>query len=38
MKCSRRVHVDKSFVLTYELDGENKVVRLQDYEYHSNFY
>lgn len=30
MKGSRRVHIDKSFVLTYEVDEEHKVVRFLD--------
>jgi len=38
MKGSRRVHIDKSFVLTYEVDEENKVVRLLDYDHHDNIY
>lgn len=38
MKGSRRVHVDKSFVLTYEVDEEHKVVRLLDYDHHDNIY
>ena len=36
MKGARRVHIDKSFVLTYEVD--NKVVRLLDYDHHDNIY
>lgn len=38
MKGARRVHIDKSFVLTYEIDEENKVVRLLDYDHHDNIY
>lgn len=38
MKGSCRVHIDKSFVLTFEVDEENKVVRLLDYEHHDNIY
>ena len=38
MKGSRRVHIDKSFVLTYEVDEKKKVVRLLDYEHHDNIY
>jgi len=38
LKGSRRVHIDKSFVLTYEVDEENKVVRLLDYDHHDNIY
>ena len=38
MKGSRRVHIDKSFVLVYEIDYENKVVRILDYDHHDNIY
>ncbi|MBN2051899.1 type II toxin-antitoxin system mRNA interferase toxin, RelE/StbE family [Candidatus Woesearchaeota archaeon] len=38
MKGSRRVHIDKSFVLTYEVDEENMIVRLLDYDHHDNIY
>lgn len=38
MKGSRRVHIDKSFVLTYEIDEDNKIVRLLDYDHHDNIY
>ena len=38
MKGARRVHIDKSFVLTYEVDEEDKVVRLLDYDHHDNIY
>jgi len=38
MHGARRVHIDKSFVLTYEIDEENKVVRLLDYEHHDKIY
>lgn len=38
LKGSRRVHIDKSFVLTYEIDEEKKVVRLLDYDHHDNIY
>jgi mRNA interferase RelE/StbE/toxin YoeB len=33
-----RVHIDKSFVLTFEIDEQNKVVRLLDYDHHDNIY
>ncbi|MBS3143168.1 type II toxin-antitoxin system mRNA interferase toxin, RelE/StbE family [Candidatus Woesearchaeota archaeon] len=33
-----RVHIHKSFVLTYEIDEKNKVVRLLDYDHHDNIY
>ncbi|MBI4139624.1 type II toxin-antitoxin system mRNA interferase toxin, RelE/StbE family [Candidatus Woesearchaeota archaeon] len=38
MHGSRRVHIDSSFVLTYEIDEERKVVRLLDYDHHDNIY
>ena len=34
----RRVHIDKSFVLTYEIDEKNKVVTLLDYDHHDKVY
>lgn len=37
-KGTRRVHINKSFVLTYEVNEENKLVRLLDYEHHDNIY
>ena len=38
MKGIRRVHIDKSFVLTYEVDEDYKVVKLLDYDHHDNIY
>jgi len=38
MKGARRVHIDKSFVLTYEIDEENKIIRILDYDHHDNIY
>lgn len=38
MKGARRVHIDKSFVLTYEIDEEHKVVKLLDYDHHDSIY
>ena len=38
MHGARRVHIGKSFVLTYEIDESNKVVRLLDYDHHDNVY
>ena len=35
---ARRVHIDKSFVLTYEVDEEKKVVRLLDFDHHDHVY
>ena len=36
MKVARRVHIDKSFILIYEVNEEHKVVRLLDYDHHDN--
>ncbi len=38
MHGARRVHIDKSFVLTYEINEKNKVVTLLDYDHHDNIY
>lgn len=38
MHGSRRVHIDKSFVLTYEVDEINKIVTLLDYDHHDKVY
>lgn len=38
MHGARRVHIDKSFVLTYEIDEEKKLVRLLDFDHHDNIY
>ncbi|MDI3544578.1 MAG: hypothetical protein PWQ28_859 [Candidatus Woesearchaeota archaeon] len=38
MHGARRVHIGKSFVLTYEIDESNKVVRLLDYDHHEKIY
>jgi YafQ family addiction module toxin component len=38
MNGARRVHIDKSFVLTYEIDEKNKTVRLLDYDHHDKIY
>ncbi|PLW79671.1 type II toxin-antitoxin system mRNA interferase toxin, RelE/StbE family [Candidatus Woesearchaeota archaeon] len=38
MKGSRRVHIDKHFVLIYEILKESKVVRLLDYNHHDKVY
>ena len=38
MSGSRRVHIDKSFVLTYEIDERNKILTLLDYDRHDNIY
>ena len=34
----RRVHIDKSFVLIYSIDEEDKEVILEDYDHHDNIY
>ena len=34
----RRVHIDKSFILTYEIDEIRKVIRLLDYDHHDKIY
>ena len=33
-----RVHIDKSFVLIYEIDEPNKTVVLLDYDHHDKIY
>jgi YafQ family addiction module toxin component len=38
MKGTRRVHVAKSFVLVYEIDENNKIIRLLDYNHHDKIY
>jgi len=38
MKGTRRVHVAKSFVLVYEIDENNKIIRLLDYDHHDKIY
>jgi len=38
MHGARRVHIDKSFVLTYEIDEERKTVTLLDYNHHDMVY
>lgn len=34
----RRVHIDKSFVLVYEILEKKKLVRILDYEHHDKIY
>ncbi len=34
----RRVHIGKSFVLTYEILEGEKTIRLLDYDHHDNVY
>lgn len=38
MRGSRRVHIDKSFILTYEIDEKRKAVKILDYEHHDKIY
>lgn len=38
MKGSRRVHIDKSFVLIYDIDERRKTVRMLDYGHHDDVY
>jgi YafQ family addiction module toxin component len=38
MHGARRVHIDKSFVLVYEIDSKKNVITLLDYDHHDNIY
>lgn len=38
MKGFRRVHINRSFVLVYSIDEENKTVILEDFDHHDNIY
>jgi YafQ family addiction module toxin component len=38
LKGLRRVHLEKSFVLVFEVDEKNKVVRLVDLRHHDEIY
>ena len=38
MQHLRRVHIDKSFVLTYSVDEQNEIVVIEDYDHHDNVY
>ena len=38
MKGSKRVHIDKSFVLVYEIGEENKIIKFLDYDHHNKIY
>lgn len=38
LKNIRRVHIMKSFVLTFKIDEENQKVVLLDYDHHDNIY
>ncbi len=35
---ARRVHIDSSFVLIYEIDEDNKEIRILDYDHHDVIY
>ncbi|ODS35217.1 hypothetical protein BEH94_03355 [Candidatus Altiarchaeales archaeon WOR_SM1_SCG] len=34
----KRVHIDKSFVLTFSIDETGKLVIIEDYDHHDNIY
>ena len=34
----KRVHIDRSFVLVFSIDEENKLVVIEDYDHHDNVY
>ena len=38
MHGARRVHIDKSFVLLYEIDEKQKIIRILDYDHHDKIY
>ena len=38
MHGSRRAHIDKSFVLVYEVDEKTRTVRILDYDHHDKVY
>ncbi|HID26884.1 MAG TPA: hypothetical protein EYP22_03455 [Methanosarcinales archaeon] len=38
LKGLRRVHLEKSFVLVFEIDEENMVVRFLDLDHHDKIY
>ncbi|ODS38416.1 MAG: addiction module toxin RelE [Candidatus Altiarchaeales archaeon WOR_SM1_79] len=35
---ARRVHIDKSFVLTYEIHEKESVIKILDYDHHDKIY
>ena len=35
---ARRIYIGKSFVLIYEIDEKNKVIRILDYGHHDKIY
>jgi YafQ family addiction module toxin component len=38
MHGARRVHISKSFVLIFEIDEKQKIIRLLDYNHHDSIY
>ena len=34
----KRVHIEKSFVLTFSVDEENKLIIFEDFDHHDNIY
>jgi len=38
MHGARRVHIGKSFVLIFEIEEKNRIVRLLDYAHHDRIY
>ncbi|MBP1910648.1 type II toxin-antitoxin system mRNA interferase toxin, RelE/StbE family [Methanolobus bombayensis] len=38
MHGARRVHIDSSFVLIYEIDEDNKAICILDYDHHDVIY
>ncbi|MFH1585648.1 MAG: type II toxin-antitoxin system mRNA interferase toxin, RelE/StbE family [archaeon] len=38
MKNIRRVHIDKSFVLTYKIFEVDKIIKLLDFDHHDKVY
>lgn len=38
LKDTKRVHIDKSFVLTFKYDKERKFILFLDFDHHDNIY
>ena len=38
LKETKRVHIDKSFVLTFKVDLENNFILFYDFDHHDNIY
>ncbi len=38
LKGFRRVHIMKSFVLTFKIDKMNKIVKFEDFDHHDKIY